>query len=243
MNLLNRSNQHIFLSCMLITFTAWSAPQTKLVNLPALNVPSISLAKKEMEVFPEVICHVKNLQILYVNDNKLHSIPDCIGNHSAMLNSLHLNNNNLTNLPDTIGELRKLQVLRLEDNEINMLTSNIGQLSVLESLSLARQTRKLSDGKIVYTLTSIPKEVGNLVSLDSLDLSGNKELKFLPDELSNLTNLSSLNLSNCGFEEVPSFLPYLINLDKLNLEGNPLLPAQREAIRQIFEKTRTEVKM
>ena len=49
---------------------------------------------------------------------------------------------------------------------------------------------------LCYSVLQLPKEIGNLVSLQSLDVSHNKQLSTLPDELGRCTRLWEVCL--CG---------------------------------------------
>ncbi|XP_058200250.1 disease resistance protein RPV1-like [Rhododendron vialii] len=71
-------------------------------------------------------------------------------------------------------------------------------------------------------LSCLPNEVGNLISLETLDLSGNN-LPSLPDNICDLTRLKSLNLSNCDVSHLPGEIGRLISLKTLYLGGNNLL--------------------
>ncbi len=70
---------------------------------------------------------------------------------------------------------------------------------------------------------SLPPELGNLVHLQSLDLSHNNLTGSIPEELGNLTNLKSLDLSwNHLTGSIPGGLSNLINLQSLDLSSNGL---------------------
>ena len=84
-------------------------------------------------------------------------------------------------------------------------------------------------------LTSIPSELGQLVNLQRLTLSCNK-LKSIPPELGQLTNLQELYLSYNKLISIPTEIGQLVNLQELYLAGNPIdylpPPIQRLLIRQ-----------
>ncbi|KAF7119709.1 hypothetical protein RHSIM_Rhsim13G0019800 [Rhododendron simsii] len=71
-------------------------------------------------------------------------------------------------------------------------------------------------------LSCLPNEVGNLISLETLDLGKNK-LCTLPDSICNLTRLKKLYLSNCDVLHLPNEIGRLVTLKTLILEGNSLL--------------------
>ncbi|GLU07676.1 hypothetical protein SLE2022_246240 [Rubroshorea leprosula] len=60
---------------------------------------------------------------------------------------------------------------------------------------------------------TIPKEIGNLIHLKHLNLSGNGIIKVLPGSLCKLHNLQYLNLDNCeSLQNLPNEIGNLINL-------------------------------
>ncbi|KAE9460526.1 hypothetical protein C3L33_07541, partial [Rhododendron williamsianum] len=71
-------------------------------------------------------------------------------------------------------------------------------------------------------LSYLPNEVGNLISLETLDLGKNK-LRTLPDSICNLTRLKKLYLSDCDVSHLPNEIGRLVTLKTLILEGNSLL--------------------
>jgi hypothetical protein len=70
-------------------------------------------------------------------------------------------------------------------------------------------------------LSSVPKQVGLLEGLMSLQLSGN-QLSGLPIELGCLSNLQDLNLNHNQLTAVPSVIKGLINLHTLYLNDNQI---------------------
>ncbi|KAF7121245.1 hypothetical protein RHSIM_Rhsim13G0019700 [Rhododendron simsii] len=71
-------------------------------------------------------------------------------------------------------------------------------------------------------LSILPNEVGNLISLETLDLCYNK-LHTLPDGICNLTRLKKLYLAECDVSHLPGEIGRLISLERLVLGQNNLL--------------------
>ncbi|CAM6104826.1 unnamed protein product [Calypogeia fissa] len=100
-------------------------------------------------------------------------------------------------------------------------------------------THVLNLSLISYNLTAgIPPEIGDLASLQYLDLSFNSQLGGpIPTQLDQLTALSHLALMNCGLQgEIPVELGSLVNLDFLALNSNDLngtIPAQLGNLAQL----------
>jgi len=69
------------------------------------------------------------------------------------------------------------------------------------------------------SLSSLPKEIGNLLNLVELDLNSNK-LSSLPKELGTLINLQKLSLNENRISSFPSEMGNLINLEQLELSNN-----------------------
>ena len=68
----------------------------------------------------------------------------------------------------------------------------------------------------------IPPELGNLASLETLWLYNNALSGLIPPELGNLASLESLSLSNNALSRIPPELGNLASLEVLNLGGNAL---------------------
>jgi Leucine-rich repeat (LRR) protein len=70
-------------------------------------------------------------------------------------------------------------------------------------------------------LTTLPKEIGNLINLQELDISYNK-VKIIPKEIGNLINLQNLLMSRNKLKTLPKEIVNLINLQYLFLDINKL---------------------
>ncbi len=68
---------------------------------------------------------------------------------------------------------------------------------------------------------SIPKSIGNLISLQELCLKDN-QLKSLPDSIGNLSELMILDLENNALTTLPESIGNLYHLNILKLKGNNL---------------------
>ncbi|CAL5425400.1 unnamed protein product [Camellia sinensis] len=74
----------------------------------------------------------------------------------------------------------------------------------------------------IANMSYLPSEIGSLVTLTHLDLSGNKFLCTLPDSIYNLTRLQRLDMENCNVSCLSSDIGNLISLTHLDLNGNDL---------------------
>jgi Leucine-rich repeat (LRR) protein len=71
-----------------------------------------------------------------------------------------------------------------------------------------------------YRLSSLPEQIGDLTSLEILNLSGN-QLKTLPDSIANLENLQDLDLKGNPFTSHPEVLLKLHPECTVHVTGNP----------------------
>ncbi|KAM3394158.1 hypothetical protein P3S68_003160 [Capsicum galapagoense] len=162
-----------------------------------------------------------NIEELYLDNltNLVRTIPHSISNCSK-LTILELSGNKLTGLiPNSLGYLTHLQILNLgrnnltSDSSLSFLTSltNNRNLTVLilsynplngilpaSTGNLSTSPRKFY-AKNCKIIGRIPNEVGNLISLLDLVLSGNKLVGSIPTSIGNLRNLQRFNLSSNKF--------------------------------------------
>ncbi|MFC7644085.1 leucine-rich repeat domain-containing protein [Streptosporangium lutulentum] len=78
---------------------------------------------------------MNRLDYLNLTDNRLTTLPQAIGEMTA-LRELRLYNNRLATLPDTIGRLSRLRELHLMNNQLTALPGAIGELNQLRHLDL-----------------------------------------------------------------------------------------------------------
>lgn len=93
-----------------------------------LSKMGLSLISKRIAFFSHITC-------LYLNDNKLSTIPDAVFTLKK-LNRLDLSNNQIVKLPPQLGRLVYLQELFLGGNKIRELPFEMGKLFRLKSLIL-----------------------------------------------------------------------------------------------------------
>ena len=111
---------------------------------------------------PLELWSLTELELLWINGNKLESIDASIGllHH---LQVVKLNGNRLTRLPEEIGNLHKLQRLWAHNNRLVALPRTIGLLHRLEHMSLENNN-----------MSSFPWEFGRLTSLTALSYDETK---------------------------------------------------------------------
>ncbi|TYI12992.1 hypothetical protein ES332_A08G026900v1 [Gossypium tomentosum] len=161
------------------------------------------------------------LSSLLLNDNQLEGlVPSSLAN-STSLELLNLGNNKLMDrFPHWLASLSSLQVLILRFNRFygslphSIASSDFSALRIIDlsaneftgtlSTKLLRNLRAMKDKPKKWLNSSnsylfgIIKTTlfGNLVALESLDLSSNKLSGGIPSQMTNLTFLEVLNLSN-----------------------------------------------
>ncbi len=177
-----------------------------------MTVSTISLDLNNLTgEIPESIGKFKNLQVLYLSDNKITGLPESIGNLKR-LSSFYADKNELTSLPESIGNLSELHYSTFSNNKLTSLPESIGNLKNLEWLNFQRNQ-----------ITSIPESIGNLSNLTSLDLSLNQLSGSIPSSIGNLSKLETLALYiNNLTGSIPESLGNLKNAKEILLYSNPL---------------------
>ncbi|MDZ8093901.1 MAG: COR domain-containing protein [Nostoc sp. DedQUE05] len=223
------------------------------------GLQQLNLSHNQLTELPEAIASLTQLQRLNLSHNQLTELPEAIAS-LTQLQSLNLYNNQLTELPDVVCELQALQELELGENPIELLSSKIGLLKKLKQLSLRSTNLKtllpeigqlvsltclgLGDGECgegsryvesSSQIVALPPEIGQLTSLEWLALGNSADLCQLPSTIRNLTKLRALDISRSKVSDIPSSISQLENLQKLNLDENPLNPDLAAAYEQGFE--------
>ena len=202
-------------------------PVTDLSSLPHINF-SKSLTFLELStnhvtqsIFPWLFNYSTSLVDIYLSDNQLGgSIPDASGNMNS-LRDLILDDNQLEGgIPKFFGNMCQLDTLSIKNNKLSgQLVEFINVLSGCLQNSL---TKLLLDGN--QMTGPVPKSIGNLSELLSLDLGSNLLKGEISEQhFSNLSDLMELSLSHNSLtlkfsnDWVPPFLLVSIGLSSCNL--------------------------
>lgn len=187
----------------------------RLLNMVVLDVHS-----NQLRSLPNSIGCLSKLKLLNVSGNLIQHLPKTIENCRA-LEDLNVNFNKLIQLPNTIGfELRNLKKLSVNSNKLIFLPHSISHLTCL----------KVLDARL-NCLRSLPEDIENLVSLESLNVSQNFQyLDSLPNSLGLLLSLVELDISYNKIKSLPDSIGGLNKLQKLCVEGNPLSSPPAEVV-------------
>uniref|UniRef100_A0A0E0C1U3 Receptor kinase-like protein Xa21 n=1 Tax=Oryza meridionalis TaxID=40149 RepID=A0A0E0C1U3_9ORYZ len=176
---------------------------------------------------PESIGKLTNMvDIILYNTSLSGLIPSSIGNLTNLNRLVAYNANLEGQIPASLGKLKKLFLLDFSTNRLNGLIPK----EILELPSLSWYL-DLSYNSISGPL---PSEVGTLVNLNQLILSGNHLSGHIPDSIGNCKVLEFLSLDNNSFEGgIPKSLTNLKGLNTLNLTMNKLFGRIPDAIGSI----------
>ncbi|XP_042191142.1 volume-regulated anion channel subunit LRRC8D-like isoform X1 [Callorhinchus milii] len=151
---------------------------------------------------PSSISLVKNLEMLYLSQNKLESLPLALFNLQK-LRYLDVSHNGISTIPSEIMSLQNLQYFAITGNRVEVLPKHIFKCTKLRSLNMGQNC-----------ITSISEKIGQLVQLTQLELKGNC-LDRLPAELGQcrLLKKSGLIVEDHLFDTLPSEVKDLFNQD------------------------------
>lgn len=122
------------------------------------NLECLILSHNFLTGLPDSICEIKPLKYLMINDNSLNSLPERIGNLSN-LKRLYLSNNLLVSLPVSVCNLIELEQLALRNNFIEVLPKELVNIKCLRYLPVSPNPLADESEKVLGLL----KENGVLV--------------------------------------------------------------------------------
>ena len=126
--------------------------------------------------------------------SELDNFPDFLVTRAPQLRSLQLDHNLITALPRCIGAFTNLITLDISNNHMSYLSKEIGYLRHLRTF-VARNNH--------FDNECLPKELGNLRSLQVVNLSGNLLTEF-PPMLTELLELRCLYLGANSIVSMPA---------------------------------------
>lgn len=151
----------------------------------------------------------------------------------ANIEIFNANQNYITGkLPDVFDELF---YLRSFDMALNFLTGTLPQSLFFNA---SRLEKLYLSGNTIGNESSIPSEIGEMKSLQMLDLSINQFIGSIPSEIGEMNSLEELHLdTNFLTGQLPTSLTLLTNIEVLSLSGNSLavLPTGLTALTKLRE--------
>ncbi|XP_068315311.1 receptor-like protein EIX1 [Pyrus communis] len=180
-------------------------------NMTGLKVLNL-VVNNFNSTIPEWLYSLNNLESLLLSYNFLRGeISSSIGNMTSLVN-LHLDGNGLEGkIPNSLGHLCKLKVLDLSENHFTVRRPS----EIFESLSRCGPDgiKSLSLGNTNIS-GPIPMSLGNLSSLEKLDISGNQFNGTFTEVIGQLKMLTQLDISYNLLEGAVSEVSFS-NLTKL----------------------------
>lgn len=124
------------------------------------NIKALNLINLNLERLPDSIGNLTDLEILYLDSNKLTSIPSSI-RRLKFLRELRLVDNHLSSLPKTMSELKSLKILNLDGNNFDFIPELIKNFKSLKYLDISNNPIKkephffgeLDNLKILYAIS------------------------------------------------------------------------------------------
>ncbi|PRQ36125.1 putative leucine-rich repeat domain, L domain-containing protein [Rosa chinensis] len=173
-------------------------------------VEAISIHSCKLEEFSEVGKEMGSLRILDLSDTCIKELGPSITNLTGLEELILRNCQNLTTLPRSIYELRNLRVLDARQ---------CPKLAAFPEIPI-----KMDFLREVYlgggAIRELDESIGNLIGLQTLDLTNCKNLTTLPCSIYGLQNLKQLELGNCS-----KLVRFPTNTNMLNV--GPSLPKLR----------------
>ncbi|KAM3337613.1 hypothetical protein P3S68_031938 [Capsicum galapagoense] len=176
------------------------------IQMESLQLIDLNNCPK-LDAFPEINGDMHCLKKLTLNSTGIRELPSSIGNLSSLF---HLNLNgceDLVSLPNSVCNLMNLEYLHLRGcKKLEKLPENIGDL-----FSHVLQHVQHSSSFILH-------ELSGLSSLTDLHLSNLNILGGLPEELGSLLFLDELNLSGSNVSCLPKSIKQLLQLQRLDVQ-------------------------
>lgn len=156
-------------------------------------VVGLKLNNNHIKILPKELFDASQLRRLDLSENILPKVPEELFGLQS-LEYLNLSQNKITELPPVAKWSPMLQFLDLSSNQLSSLPISI-QHSHIETLNLSKNQFR-----------TVPKCIGRMQTLTSLDISSMPGISHLPKEMGQLPNLVTLNLNEAQISDFPAML-------------------------------------
>ncbi|KAJ3441009.1 mdis1-interacting receptor like kinase 2-like [Anaeramoeba flamelloides] len=195
------------------------------------NLFYLSLRSNQIEKGLEYLMNNTQLEALLLDHNLIKNIPKQISNLNKLV-IITLHHNLIDELPEEFSSLTQLTELDLTQNSLKTLPSKFNKLTRLTKLILKQNSfdkippviSELTELQYldfsINHLLKIDLDFNNLKNLKELLFDQNSIFQQLPTSISNLTNLNKLILSNNLLFQMSKSISNLVNLQVLDLSNN-----------------------
>jgi len=143
----------------------YSNENVDFTSFPYLSkLEKLYLRNRKLKNIPGELFKLSNLEILYIDQNEIETIPPSISNLTK-LRELYLFNNKIKILPDEMFKLPNLEIIDLSSNEIEAIPPSISSSTKLKELYIGNNKIK-----------SISDELYKLPNLVELEIDENLSL-------------------------------------------------------------------
>ncbi|EDV23314.1 uncharacterized protein TRIADDRAFT_27850 [Trichoplax adhaerens] len=156
-----------------------------------------------------VVAGSDQIRVVDFRKNVLTTVPEPLIEFSSRIEELYLSSNKLSQLPSSMANFTKLTYLDLGNNQLGNLPIEMESMTKLREIILSNN-RFAAIPSVIYTLSSLEVLLATDNKIESIDVSGLKQL----------SELSVLDLQNNDIKEVPPELGTLKALKSLQLGGN-----------------------
>ena len=198
------------------TFTAWLAKK-----LGALGKQAATARKVREDALGDPLDLLLDSYGAAATQSREERAAALLAGHPRNTRHLFLHTAALRVLPDQVAEFTELESLSATNVKLLHLSSALGRLTKLKNLNLSNNPE----------LTSLPAELAQLRSLESLALDGTG-VKELPEALLQLPKLRYLSLKGAPLTSLPDWLGRMPALQTLVLRQTRLPAEQLEALKQ-----------
>ncbi|WP_337044819.1 leucine-rich repeat domain-containing protein [Emticicia sp. 17c] len=191
------------------------------------HLKDLNLQFTGMTRIPRTISKNRQLEVLFLGNNRIEESGKYYFKKMTNLKSLNLYNAGLSKVPANISRLSNLEELDLYYNRIQLLPDEICQMPKLKTLAISNnQIWKLPENicqlSTLQTLYAHHNKLSILPKLPDLKLLhvGSNLFKSFPDEIYALTNLEELDITKNQITDIPTRLVEFKKLQSLFMQGN-----------------------
>ncbi|BBN07494.1 protein MpNBS-LRR8 [Marchantia polymorpha subsp. ruderalis] len=210
-----------------------------------------------LDYLPHNFGLLSSLRILELTRCSFDSLPDSFGQLCKLRRLKIADCDKLMTLPETFGKLSKLEYLEINCHKMHALPVSFGKLSHLEELFLHHCSfqivpdtfcnllrLRVLEMRHCGKLSTLPKKIGHLSSLQRFMISHCKTLRTLSENFGPFSSLTFLAIMYCDqLEKFPESLPSKLKEVKLYISGCPQIEKLPEALGRLVALDHLKVRL